>query len=131
MFVGSPKWMFGSYHATQGTVRPGPAKSIDGASATCRGSMLSDAGEPWVTQAPFLKARTKISCHGPSFCSNVAQGTCLLPATTVPPASSSGSIVFAGSSLTWAPLDGSDTKAADRGDARASVPASVVARPRV
>src|SRR5215470_10644886 len=110
--------MLGSYQATQGTVRPGPAKSIDGASASCRGSMLSEAGEPCVTQAPFLKARTKISCHDPSFCSNVAQGTCLLPATTVPPAtsttpaSSSGSMSFAGSSLTCAPFDGSDTKAA-------------------
>src|SRR5262249_53677454 len=36
MFVGSPKFLFGSYHATQGTVRPAPAKSIDGASATTR-----------------------------------------------------------------------------------------------
>src|SRR5438132_1139084 len=34
---------------------------------------------------------------------------------------------FAASSLTWAPLDGSDTKAADAGEA--SIPASIVARP--
>src|SRR5438034_204029 len=88
MFVGSPKWKLGSYHATQGTVRPAPAKSIDGASASTVGSMLSDAGEPWVTHAPFLKARTNICWESPSFCSNVAQGTWTLPATTVPPATS-------------------------------------------
>src|SRR5439155_213547 len=52
-----PKLRFGSYHATHGTVRPAPAKSIDGASASTVGSMLSDAGEPWVTHWPFLKAR--------------------------------------------------------------------------
>src|SRR5947207_1527394 len=53
MFVGGPKAAFGSYQATHGTVRPAPAKSIDGASASAVGSMLSDAGKPWVTQAPF------------------------------------------------------------------------------
>src|SRR5213594_3747916 len=132
MFVGSPKWKLGSYHATQGTVRPARAKSIDGASASTLGSMLSDAGEPWVTHAPFLKARTKICWESPSFCSNVAQGIWTLPATTVPPATSTRpascfvSIELAASSLTWAPLDGSDTKAADTGEA-----ASIVARPRV
>src|SRR5207247_1700923 len=131
--VGAPKWKLGSYHATQGTVRPAPAKSIDGASASTVGSMLSDAGEPWVTHAPFLKARTKICWESPSFCSNVAQGTWTLPATTVPPATSTrpassfGSIEFAASSLTWAPFDGSDTKAADAGDA--SIPARSVAGP--
>src|SRR5262245_61381034 len=90
MFVGlgSPKWLFGSYHATQGTVRPAPAKSIDGASASTVGSMFKDAGEPCVTHAPFLKARTKICWDLPSFCSNVAHGTALFPATTVPPATS-------------------------------------------
>src|SRR5438034_3994055 len=135
IFVGSPKWTFGSYQATQGTVRPAPAKSIDGASASTVGSMLSDAGEPCVTHAPFLKARTKICWESPIFCSNVAQGTWTLPATTVPPATSTrpascfGSMEFAASSLTWAPLDGSDTKAADAVDA--SIPASIVARPRV
>src|SRR5205814_7934600 len=104
IFVGSPKWRFGSYHATQGTVRPAPAKSIDGASASTVGSMLSDAGEPCVTQAPFLKARTKICCELPSRCSKVAHGTWTLPATTVPPATSTrpaswfGSIEFGGSS---------------------------------
>src|SRR5436309_8690460 len=134
IFVGSPKWTFGSYQATQGTVRPAPAKSIDGASASTVGSMLSDAGTPWVTHAPFLKARTKICWESPSFCSNVAQGTWTLPATTVPPATSTrpascfGSMEFAASSLTWAPLDGSDTKAADAGEA--SIPASIVVRPR-
>src|SRR5437867_5079071 len=70
MFVGSSKWKFGSYHATQGTVRPAPAKSIDGASASTVGSMLSDAGKPWVTHAPFLKARTKLCCESAIFCSN-------------------------------------------------------------
>src|SRR5437870_11251524 len=137
MFVGSPKCEFGSYQATHGTVRPAPAKSIDGASASTAGSMLSDAGEPWVTQAPFLKARTKICWDLPAFCSKVAQGIWTLPATTVPPATSTrpaswfGSIAFAGSSLTGAPLDGSDTRAADAGDAQPSVPANIVARPRV
>src|ERR1043165_8328189 len=38
---------------------------------------------------------------------------------------------FAASSFTWAPLDGSDTNAADAGQADASVPASIVAMPRV
>src|SRR5439155_1534071 len=52
MFVGQPAAALGSYHATQGTVRPAPAKSIDGASASSVGSMLSDAGDPCVTQAP-------------------------------------------------------------------------------
>src|SRR5436309_467619 len=88
MFVGSPKFALGSYHATQGVARPAPAKSIDGASASTVGSMLSDAGEPCVTQAPFLKARTKICCELPSRCSKVAHGTWTLPATTVPPARS-------------------------------------------
>src|SRR5262245_33650664 len=134
MFVGSPKLTFGSYQATQGTVRPAPAKSIDGASASTPGAMLSDAGDPCVTQAPFLKARTKICWESPSFCSNVAQGTAGFPATTVPPAAStrpaswSGSIWFAGSSFTWPPLAGRDRKAADAGEDRP--PASRVARPR-
>src|SRR5438132_9435201 len=130
-----PRLLFGSYHATHGTVRPAPAKSIDGASASTVGSMLSDAGEPWVTHWPFLTARTKICWESASFCSNVAQGTWTLPATTVPPATSTRpascfvSMEFAASSLTCAPLDGSDTKAADAGDA--SIPASIVAGPRV
>src|SRR5262249_57295147 len=34
MFVGDPNASFGSYHATHGTVRPVPAQSIDGASAS-------------------------------------------------------------------------------------------------
>src|SRR6266403_615007 len=68
IFVGSPKWTFGSYQATQGTVRP---------------------------------------------------------ATSTRPASCFGSMEFAASSLTWAPFDGSDTKAADAGGAGASVPASI------
>src|SRR6058998_204601 len=137
MFVGQWAASFGSYHATHGTVRPVPAKSIDGASASWVGSMLSDAGEPCVTHAPFLNARTKICWESPIFCSNVAQGTWTLPATTVPPATSTrpascfGSMEFAASSLTWAPLDGSDTKAADAGGAETTVPPSIVARPRV
>ena len=80
-----PRFALGSYHATQGTVRPAPAKSIDGASATTVGSRLSEAGNPCVTHAPPLKARTKICCDEPLFCSNAAHGTCKLPATTVPP----------------------------------------------
>ena len=60
MLVGEPKASLGSYHATQGTVRPVPAKSMEGASASFVGSMLSDAGKPCVTHAPFLNARTKI-----------------------------------------------------------------------
>src|SRR3954451_4905635 len=34
MFVLSPRCELGSYHAVHGTVRPVPAKSIDGASAS-------------------------------------------------------------------------------------------------
>src|SRR5262249_35557365 len=129
-----PKLRFGSYHATHGTVRPAPAKSIDGASASAVGSMLSDAGEPWVTHWPFLKARTKICCDRPTFCSNVAQGTALLPATTVPPATSTrpaswlGSIMLAESSFTWPPRD---TRAPDAGQVAASTPASSVTRRRM
>src|SRR5262249_14393025 len=44
MLVGQPEAAFGSYHATHGTVRPVPAKSIDGASASSVASTLSDAG---------------------------------------------------------------------------------------
>jgi hypothetical protein len=53
-----PGAALGSYQASQGTLRPAPAKSIDGPSASAAGSMLSDA--PWVTHWPFLNARTKI-----------------------------------------------------------------------
>src|SRR5262249_21109501 len=42
MFVGGPKSAVGSYQATHGTVRPGPAKSIEGASASTFVSMFSD-----------------------------------------------------------------------------------------
>src|SRR5437764_8517867 len=66
IFVGSPKWTFGSYQATQGTVRPAPAKSIDGASASTVGSMLSDAGEPCVTHAPVWDARERLRRETPS-----------------------------------------------------------------
>src|SRR5262245_34772700 len=118
MFVGGPKSAVGSYQATHGTVRPGPAKSIDGASASTFVSMFSDAGNPCVTQAPFLNARTNICCDSPVFCSKVAQGTWTFPATTVPPVTSEtpaswfGSIEFTGSLFTCAPLAGSGTKAA-------------------
>src|SRR2546422_10634008 len=43
MFVGSPKWKLGSYHATQGTGRPGPAESIGGASASPAGATFGAA----------------------------------------------------------------------------------------
>ena len=62
-FVGGPNGTAGSYHATHGTVRPGPAKSIDGASASWFVSMVSEAGNPCVTHAPFLNARMKICCE--------------------------------------------------------------------
>src|SRR5439155_13880640 len=132
LVVGSAKFLFGSYQVTHGTVRPAPAKSIDGASATTVGSMLSHAGNPCVTQAPFLNARTKISCVSPIFCSKVAQGTCTLPATTVPPATSTrpassvGSIPFVGSSFTCAPLAGRGANAADAGRAVTRMPARMV-----
>src|SRR6266481_430510 len=122
MFVGQPAAALGSYHATHGTVRPAPAKSIDGASASSVWSMLSDAGNPCVTQAPFLNARTKICCSpSATFCSNVAHGTSSLPAVTAPPATSAtpaswfGSIALAGSSLTCAPVAGSGRNAARAG----------------
>src|SRR5262245_25745285 len=126
MFVGEPKASFGSYHATQGTVRPVPAKSIDGDSASLLGSMLSDAGNPWVTQAPFLKARTKISCALPTFCSNVAHGTSSFPAVTAPPVTSEtpaswpGSIELAGSAFTCEPSAGRGASAPCAGQRRAS-----------
>src|SRR3989454_5590274 len=118
MFVGHPKAALGSYHVTHGTVRPVPAKSIDGASASAVESMLRDAGKPWVTQAPFLKARTKICWLSRLFCSKVAHGTWTLPAVTAPPATSEtpaswfGSIALARSLFTCEPLAGSGRKPA-------------------
>src|SRR5262249_20125512 len=137
MFVGEPKASLGSYHATQGTVRPVPAKSIDGASASFVGSMLSDAGNPCVTQAPFLNARTKICCALPTFCSNVAHGTSSLPAVTAPPVTSEtpaswlGSIELAGSSFTCEPSDGSGARAACAGARKARAPATSAVAARV
>src|SRR5262245_9077371 len=103
MFVFPPvKWSLGSYHATHGTARSAPAKSIAGSSASFVGSRLSDAGNPCVTHLPLLNARTKICCEVPAFCSKVAHGTRCLPATRLPPttsempASCAGSIPFAG-----------------------------------
>src|SRR5438093_5683879 len=136
MFVGQPAAALGSYHATQGTVRPAPAKSIDGASASSVGSMLSDAGDPCVTQAPFLNARTKICCSpSATFCSNVAHGTGTLPAVTAPPATSEtpaswfGSIALARSLFTCEPLAGSGRKAARAAGAASS--AARAARPAI
>src|SRR5215475_946703 len=68
-----PSAAFGSYQESHGTVRPAPAKSIDGSWASTSGLMLSD--RPWVTHWPFLNACTKICCELPDFCSNVAHGT--------------------------------------------------------
>ena len=80
-----PSAALGSYHASHGTVRFGPAKSIDGASASTLRSMLS--GGPCVTHEVPLNARTKISCAPPACCSNVAHGTRGPPASE-PPATS-------------------------------------------
>src|SRR5881409_258157 len=135
MFVGHPKAARGSYQATHGTVRPAPAKSIDGASASAVESMLRDAGKPWVTQVPFLKARTKICWLSPLFCSNVAHGTGTLPAVTAPPATSEtpaswfGSIPLARSSFTCEPFAGSGRKPACATEAANSVPTA--ARPAI
>src|SRR5437867_2910870 len=136
MFVGHPEVALGSYHATHGTVRPVPAKSIDGASASWVGSMLSDAGNPCVTHAPFLNARTKICCSPPAtFCSKVAHGTGTLPAVTAPPATSEtpaswfGSIALARSLFTCEPLAGSGRKAARAAGAASS--AARAARPAI
>src|SRR6266516_8185076 len=135
MFVGGPKAAFGSYQATHGTVRPAPAKSIDGASASAVGSMLRDAGKPWVTQAPFLKARTKICCVRPSFCSNVAHGTGTSPAVIAPPTTSEtpaswfGAIALARSSFTCEPLAGSGRKAAHAAGTARRIPTA--ARPAI
>src|SRR5437016_13646102 len=85
MFVRAPgKLSFGSYQATHGTVRPAPAKSIAGSSATFVVSMLRLAGKPRVVQLVFLKERTKICWVAPFFCSNVAHGARTLPATRLP-----------------------------------------------
>src|SRR5207245_233734 len=138
MFVGQWAASFGSYHATHGTVRPVPAKSIDGASASWVGSMLSDAGNPCVTHAPFLNARTKICCSPPAtFCSKVAHGTRTLPAVTAPPATSEtpacwfGAIALARSVFTCEPLAGSGRKAArPAGAARRATRAAMAHRGR-
>ena len=50
-----PKASLGSYQVTHGTVRPAPAKSMEGASASFVGSMLSDAGKPCVTHGTVLE----------------------------------------------------------------------------
>src|SRR6202012_5322447 len=42
-----PSAWLGSYHEAQGTLRPAPAKSIEGACASALGSMFRDL--PWVT----------------------------------------------------------------------------------
>src|SRR5690242_14807597 len=81
-----PNAAFGSYQESHGTVRPAPAKSIDGDSASTSGLMLSD--RPCVTHWPFLNARTKICCELPDFCSNVAHGTRGPPAASEPPTTS-------------------------------------------
>src|SRR3954466_11757352 len=108
MFVAPPgRFELGSYQAVHGTLRPVPAKSIDGASASWLDWMLSDW--PCVTQCPLLNARTQICCEVPVFCSNAAHGTFGVPGTSEPPttserpASRAGSMPTAGSSLTcWA-----------------------------
>ena len=110
-----PSGALGSYQASHGTVRPAPAKSIDGASASTVLSMLR-AG-PCVTHCPFLKARTKMSCALPDLCSNVAHGSRAAPAREPPvtsdtPALWAGSIPAAGSALTWVPFAGRATNAA-------------------
>src|SRR3954471_300564 len=118
MFV-APPGMFelGSYQEVHGTLRPVPAKSIDGASACWLDWMLSDC--PCVTQRPFLNARTKICCEAPVFCSNVAHGRFGAPGTSEPPTTSEtpaswlGSMPTAGSLLTWLPSAGRPTTAAD------------------
>src|SRR3954453_8021719 len=88
MFVAAPAARFelGSYQAVHGTVRPKPAKSIDGASASWLAWMLSDW--PWVTKRPPLNARTKTCCEAPVFCSNAAHGTFGAPAASEPAATS-------------------------------------------
>src|SRR5438094_6522264 len=73
IWVVPPREAFGSYQEAHGAVRPGPAKSIEGASARTEGLMLRDC--PWVVHAPFLKARTKMCWAPPTLCSNVAHGT--------------------------------------------------------
>src|SRR4051794_36696485 len=125
MFVLPPaRFELGSYHAVHGTLRPVPAKSIEGASASWFAWMFSDW--PWVTHWPFLKARTKICCEGPDFCSKAAQGTLGVPGTSEPPTTSDrpaswlGSMPTAGSSLTSVPFAGRPTTAADAVPANAS-----------
>ena len=105
-----PSAALGSYHESHGTLRPAPAKSIDGASASAFGSMFRDL--PWVTHWPFLNARTKICCELPDCCSNVPQGTrgplraSEPPTTSDTPAFWLGSIPLAGSLLTCEPSAG-------------------------
>jgi len=105
-----PSAEFGSYQAVHGTLRPTPAKSIDGASASTLGLMFSDL--PSVIHCPFLNARTKICCELPDCCSNDPHGmrgpltASDPPTTSEAPAFWLGSIPAAGSLLTCEPSAG-------------------------
>src|SRR2546429_10032740 len=54
--VGSPKWTFGSYQATQGTVRPAPAETVGGASAPTARAAVRGGRAPWGGPAAVLEA---------------------------------------------------------------------------
>ncbi len=131
--VSEPIGASGSYHAVHGTVRPGPAKSMLGASASAVGSTFSEAGEPFVTQRVPSKARTKISCPRAVRFSNAAQGAGRAPATSAPPTMSlspaprPAAMPRPGSRSTRSPLAGNGDGAA-AATAGASASAS---RPRV
>ena len=119
-----------SYQVVHGTVRPAPAKSIDGASPSLVWSKLSEPRKvglaleapftvptPWVTQAPPLNARTNICCS-PLVCfSKIVHGTAGPPASSEPltastaPASFLGPMPAAASLSTREPLAGRFTKA--------------------
>ena len=92
-----------SYHVAHGTVRPAPAKSIDGASPSWPWSKFSDPGNfglalerpptvplPRVVQAPFANDRENTWSADPlaSCWRKIAHGTAGLPAVSAPPTTS-------------------------------------------
>ena len=126
-----------SYHVAHGTVRPAPAKSIAGASASCAWSKLSEPGKvgealdfpptvpmPFVDHAPPAKARTKAwSWPRRLLTEDRPRNAPAPPAVSAPPTTSAFvgfspltllvlSIPEPGSSLTWLPLTGSPWNAA-------------------
>src|SRR6516225_10556971 len=102
LFAPKPLPSVFSYQVAHGTVRPAPAKSIEGASPSWPWSKFSDPANvglaldlpptvplPRVSQAPFANDREKIwSCPDASCWRKIDHGTAGLPATNAPPTTS-------------------------------------------